>query len=87
VKETTVQDAYVVTATLRDARTLTLDEPLPWETGRVRVVVEPVSPTGRPCYGEVVAAIRERQLAQGHQAPGRAEVDADLRAERDSWPE
>ena len=82
-----MQNAYIVTGTLSDARTVTLDEPLPLVATRVRVTIEPVPATGPSSYQEVVAAIRERQRARGHQAPGRDEVDAGLRAERDSWPE
>ena len=82
-----MQHAYVVTGTLTDTRTVTLDEEVPLPSARVRLVVEPLgSAAGRP-YQEVVAAIRERQRARGHQPPTREDVDAYVRSERDSWPE
>jgi hypothetical protein len=82
-----MHNTYIVTGTLSDSRTVTLDEPLPLVPTRVRVVIEPVAATGPSSYAEVVAAIRERQQTRGHRAPSRDEVDAQLRAERESWPE
>ena len=76
---------YIVTGTLTDGRTVQLDEELPVARMKVRLIVEPLAPVARRSYGEVVAEIRERQLARGHQPPTGKEVDARLRAERDSW--
>jgi hypothetical protein len=84
---TPMQNAYIVTGTLRDAHTVTLDEALPLTPTRVRLVVEPLPPAGPRPYHEVVAAIRQRQRQRGHQPPSREAVDAYLQAERDSWPE
>ena len=83
-----VRDAYVVTGTLTDGRTVALDEGLPLGPTRVRVVIEPL-PTGetggpRP-YREVVAEIRRRQRKRGHRPPARDAVDALVRAEREGW--
>lgn len=36
-------------------------------------------------YQKVLAAIRQRQLARGHNPPTRGEVDAYLKSERASW--
>jgi hypothetical protein len=36
-------------------------------------------------YDETMAAIRKRQAARGHRPRTRAEVDAALREERESW--
>lgn len=82
-----MKSAYVVTGVLTGGDTVTLDEPLPLSPTKVRLVVEPLTPPGPASYLEVVAAIRERQKARGHQPPTREEIDAYLRAERDSWPE
>ncbi len=82
-----MQNAYVVTGTLRDAQTVTLDEALPLAPTRVRLVVEPLQVEPARSYQEVVAAIHERQRQCGHQASTREEVVAYLKAERDSWPE
>jgi hypothetical protein len=35
-----VQEAYVVTGSLTDSRTITLDEPVPLVGGKVRVIVQ-----------------------------------------------
>ena len=83
----TVSNAYVVTGTLTDEHTVTLDEALPLGPTRVRLVVEPLQPTSKRPYVEVIAEIRERQRARGHQPPTREEVDTYLQRERDSWGE
>lgn len=83
-----MQDAYVVTGTLTDGRTVILDEGVPLGAVRVRVVIEPLGadrPAPSQSYQEVMAEIRRRQLRRGHQAPEREAVDAVLRDERASW--
>lgn len=78
-------NAYAVMGTLTDDHTVTLDEALPLSSTRVRVMVEPLRQPVRRMYLEVMAEIRQRQLARGHQPPTREEVDVYLAAERDSW--
>ncbi|MBI3990051.1 MAG: hypothetical protein HY347_10605 [candidate division NC10 bacterium] len=80
-----MHNAYIVTGTLTNARTVKLDEALPLKPTKVRLVVEPLSPVFQRPYKEVLAEIRERQRARGHQPPTREEVDTYLRAERESW--
>lgn len=80
-----MQNAYIVIGTLNDAQTVTLDEALPVTTAKVRLVVEPIEPTARRDYQEVLSEIRQRQQNRGHQPSTQAEVDAYLQAERDSW--
>jgi hypothetical protein len=82
-----VHNAYVVTGTLVDAHTVSLDEALPLATQRVRMVIEPVVSSSRRSYHDVMAAIRERQQSRAHQPPTREEVDAHIRAEREGWDE
>jgi hypothetical protein len=78
---------YVVTGRLTDEHTVALDEALPLTPTRVRVTVEPFSSASPRPYLEVLAEIRQRQRRRGHQPPNREEVDAYLRAERESWDE
>ena len=80
-----MQNAYIVTGTLTSERTVTLDEALPLGSTKVRLVVELLSAAAPLPYQEIMAAIRERQAARGHQPPTTEEVDAYLQAERDSW--
>ncbi len=81
-----MQNAYIVTGTLTDAHTVTLDESLPLTSVKVRLVVEPlVSFHLQPPYQKVITEIRERQKGRGHQPPTRQEVDTYLQTERDSW--
>ena len=80
-----MQKAYIVTGTLTDAHTVTLDKALPLKPVRVRLVVEPLSPPHRHSYYEVIAEIRERQKARGHQPSTKEEIDTYLQVERDSW--
>lgn len=80
-----MHNAYIVTGTLTNERTVTLDEALPLPLTKVRLVVEPLGSASYRSYQEIVAAIRERQAARGHRPPTTEEVDAYLQAERDSW--
>jgi hypothetical protein len=80
-----MQTAYIVTGTLNDDGTVTLDEALPLAPMKVKLAVEPLSAPPARSHDEVVAEIWERQKMRGHQAPSRAEVDAYLQAERESW--
>jgi hypothetical protein len=76
---------YVLTGVLKDDHTVTLDEALPLQPGRVRLTLEPLRPEPRRQYWEVLADIRRRQKARGHQPSTQEEVDAFLQAERESW--
>jgi hypothetical protein len=76
---------FVVTGTLTDRQTVLLDEELPLGPTRVRLVVEPLPGGAKRPYAEVVAEIRRRQEARGHQPPTQEAVDAWLNAERESW--
>jgi hypothetical protein len=80
-----VQQAYILTATVTDAQTLKLDETLPVQEGKVRVVVEVLPAETKPPLREVLTAIHQGQRERGFVPPTRAEVDAALKAERDSW--
>jgi hypothetical protein len=82
-----MQTAYIVTGTLNDDRTVTLDEALPLEPMKVRLSIEPLAPKPSRTHDEVIAEIWERQQRRGYQPPTRAEVDAYLEAERDIWDE
>lgn len=82
-------NAYIVTGTLTDASTVRLDEPLPVAVGKVRVVVEAAEqhrpPAPKPSWPEYLAELRKRQAARGHVPMTVEEVEAYLKAERDSW--
>jgi hypothetical protein len=80
-----MQSTYIVTGTLTDAQTVSLDEALPLTPTRVRLVVEPLLSASPRQHQEVIAEIRERQNTRRHKPPSRQEVDTYLQAERDSW--
>ena len=82
-----METAYIVTGTLTDDHTVTLDEALPLAQGKVRLSVEPlpVDPPAKRPHDEVIAEIWARQKARGHQPRTREEIDAYIQAERDSW--
>ncbi len=80
-----MRKAYIVMGTLIDKYTVMLDEALPLNLDKVRLVVESISAASQQPYQEVIAAIRARQQARGHQPPTRQEIDTYLNAERDSW--
>ena len=80
-----MQPAYVVTGSLTDSRTVRLDEPIPVSGGKVRVIVELAEIARKMSHEEFLTWLRERQEARGHIPRTREEVDASLRAERESW--
>lgn len=80
-----MEDSYTRTATLADGENLKLDEPVPLPAGRVRVTVEVlVEPEGNN-FLDKLAAIHHALAQSGHQPPTAAQVEAQLKAERDSW--
>jgi hypothetical protein len=80
-----MQSAYVVTGQITDKHTVTLDENLPVSSARVRVVLEVLSSSPTASHNEVLAQIHDRQRKRGHQPPSRAEADAQIEEERNSW--
>lgn len=80
-----MRKVYIVTGTLTDDHTVTLDEALPLKAARVRLVVEPLDGESQQPYQEVMGEIRRRQKARGYRPAIRQEVDAYLQTERDSW--
>lgn len=80
-----MHNAYIVTGKLSDARTVTLDEALPLPPERVRLVVEPLTPSGSQPYQRVMAAIRERQAQRDRRPTTREAIDDYLQTERASW--
>jgi hypothetical protein len=80
-----MRPTWVVTGTLTDGKTLTLDEVVPLEPGRVRVVIEqlPPEPTHPPQpLQEFLEQIWERQRQRGHVPPTPEEVEAWMRESR-----
>ena len=80
-----MQTAYIITGTLNDDQTVTLDETLPLKPMKVRLSIEPLAPAHPRPHDEVIAKIWARQKARGHVPRTREEVDADIQEERDSW--
>jgi hypothetical protein len=80
-----METAYIVTGALIDEHTVKLDEALPMSHGRVRLVIESLAPAAKRPHEEVIAEIRARQQARGHQPRTREEIDAHIQTERDSW--
>ncbi len=80
-----METAHIVTGTLTDEHTVTLDEALSLAQGKVRLSVEPLASTPKRPHDEVIAEIWARQQARGHQPRTREEIDAYIQAERDSW--
>ena len=80
-----MQQAFVVMGSLTDSHTVRLDEPIPVPGGKVRVIVEVAEMARKMSHEEFLAWLQERQAARGHVPRSREEVDASLRAERESW--
>ncbi len=82
-----MHQAFVVTGSLKDSRTVCLDEPIPLSDGKVRVIVELAEPASKMSHDEFLAWLQKRHESRGHVPRTRDEVDASLRAERESWDE
>ena len=67
---------HVVTGTMTDTRTITLDAAVPINGVRVRVTVEEMTTAPRPTMQEAVAEIRRRQKERGFVPMNTAEVEA-----------
>jgi len=80
-----MSQAYQITGELTDSRHVTLDEPLPLAAGKVRVTVERLPSGPKPDLAVFERSLRERQQARGHVPPTKEEIDAYLKAERESW--
>jgi hypothetical protein len=80
-----MQRAYIVTGSLADSRTVHLDEPVSIPGGKVRVIVEVTESVRKLSHEEFLAWLQQRQDARGHVPRTREEVDAYLKAERESW--
>jgi hypothetical protein len=81
-----MQNAYIVTGTLTNARTVTLDETLPLTPAKkVRLIVEPLLTELERPYQEIMSEIRKRQYDRGHQASVKEEIDMYLQSERSNW--
>lgn len=76
---------YIVTGTLTDDHTVTLDEALPLKSAKARLIVQPLDGESQQPYQEVMAEIRRRQQARGYLPATQEEVGAYLQTERDSW--
>jgi hypothetical protein len=81
-------NSYTTTATLSYKKTLILDEPIPLAGGRVRVTVEqlPEALLGT-AFLVKLRAIHQRLRESGYQSRSKEEIDAQIKAERDSWEE
>jgi len=81
-------DSYTTTATLSNKKTLILDEPVPLTVGRVRVTIEqlPEALSGTAFLVKLLA-IHQRMRESGYRSRSKEEIDAQIRAERDSWEE
>ena len=77
-------NTYVISGTLTDARTLVLDEELPVRSGRAKVVVE-LTPQAAEPIDEYIRKVWDEQTSCGRVPPVRADVDAYIQSERDSW--
>lgn len=78
-------NTFVTTGTLSGS-TVVLDEPLPKCEGKVRVTVEVVEQAPpKQAWREVLEKIWAAQNARGHVPMTVEEVEAHIKAERDSW--
>jgi hypothetical protein len=80
-----MRQSYLVTGSLTNSRTVRLDEPIPVSTGKVRVILEIAEVTGKMSHDDFLTWLQSRQEARGHIPRVREDVDASLRAERESW--
>lgn len=83
-----MSDSYTTTATLSNKKTLILDEPVPLIGGRVRVTIEQLPEAlSSTAFLAKLRAIHQRLRESGYRSRSREEIDAQVKAERDSWEE
>ena len=81
-------DPYVTTATLTNKKTLILDKALPHLPRRVRVTIEELPKAQMtPSFLVKLRAIQQTLAKSGYQSRSKEVIDAQIRAERDSWGE
>jgi hypothetical protein len=81
-------NSYTTTATLSNKKTLILDEPIPLTSGRVRVTVEQLPEVlSGTAFLVKLCAIHQRLRESGYRNRSKEELDAQIKAERDSWEE
>ncbi|MBX3399635.1 MAG: hypothetical protein KF873_12905 [Gemmataceae bacterium] len=76
---------YTATGTLVDGRTVTLDEPIPLESGRVKVIVESIPVEQFRTIEDFLEALQKRRDARGYVPRTREEIDRAMQEERDGW--
>ena len=80
-----MSNTIVTTGAVTGERTLTLDQPLPNSSGRVKVTVEFLEVDERPPILKVLDEIHEAQRRRGHVPRTKEQIDADLAEERAGW--
>ena len=76
----------IVTGTLVNDHTVTLDKPLSLGSMKVRVAIEPLGEMShRPYRPEIISKIHAAQAARGYRPPSREEVDRRIKSEHDAW--
>jgi hypothetical protein len=80
-----MQQAYLVTGSLTDSRTIQLDDPIPVSSGKIRVIVEVADIARKMSHEEFLTWLQNRQETRGHVPCTREDVEACLRTERESW--
>jgi hypothetical protein len=74
------------TGTLSDKQTVILDKPVPLPIGRVRVTVEMLPPDKlEGTFLSKLKAIRQALSANGYRSRTKAEIDAQIKDEREAW--
>ncbi len=76
---------YTATGTLVDGRTVTLDEPIPLTSGRVKVVIESIPMEQFDTLEAFLEALQKRRAERGYVPRTREEIDREMQEERDGW--
>jgi hypothetical protein len=80
-----MQPAYELTGRLTDARSVSLDEPLPLARGPVRVTVRALTPTVAKPHRETLAEVHALLAEAGHVPPAPVDVARRVADERGAW--
>jgi hypothetical protein len=74
------------TGTLSDKQTVILDKPVPLPIGRVRVTVEMLPPDKlEGTFLSKLQAIRQALSENGYRPRTKAEIDTQIKDEREAW--
>ena len=80
-----MNQALIITGNMVNNATIQLDEKIPFDYVKVRVIIEKISPQKKKSYKDVMNEIRNRQKQRNFQPSSKSIIDKYISVERNSW--